>query len=202
MNDMKTAFRKQLVAFSRIQSLFSVSPIAKSYVLKARNSRGFTLIETFVAITILVTAVAGPLTLAQKGLQSAILARDQLTASFLAQEGLEFVRERRDNNALANPPPSSLLFGMQACVSPSTCVVDPVVDTVVSCGGPCPVLRLDTTAGFYNYNPSNPVTPFTRTVTIIPNVNGKEAIIYSTVSWRTGTFQRSIVLQTTLMNWQ
>lgn len=164
--------------------------------------RGFTLIETFVAVTILVTAVAGPLTLAQKGLQSAILARDQLVASFLAQEGLEFVRERRDNNSLASPRPSDWLEGLDACIDPSTCIVNSSDDTVVACGGECPPLRLDTTYGFYNYIGSNAVTPFTRTVTIVRHANGREAKVYSTLSWRTSIFDREVVLEDVLFKWQ
>lgn len=173
----------------------------KQYTRKSVQ-RGFTLIETFVAITILVTAVAGPLTLAQKGLQSAILARDQLIASFLAQEGLEFIRERRDNNSLASPRPADWLEGLSACIDPSTCTIDPSTDTIVACNGACLPLRLDTTYGFYNYNVSNAVTPFTRTVRIVRNANGREAKVYSTLSWRTSIFDRQIVLEDVLLKWQ
>ena len=40
-------------------------------------SSGFTLIETLVAISLLLIAVASPLTIAQKGLASAIYAKDR-----------------------------------------------------------------------------------------------------------------------------
>jgi Tfp pilus assembly protein PilV len=168
----------------------------------AHSSRGFTLIETFVAITILVTAIAGPLTLASKGLQSALLARDQLIASFLAQEGVEIVREHRDNNALASPRPADWLEGLSACTSPSTCTIDATTDTISACTGTCNALRLNAASGFYSYALSDSVTPFTRTVTIIPDANGHEAKVRSTVSWRTSIFMRQITLEATLFNWQ
>ena len=51
---------------------------AKRLVLSL--SKGFTIIETLIAILILTTAIAGLLTIAAKGLTTAIEARDQLTA--------------------------------------------------------------------------------------------------------------------------
>jgi len=63
--------------------------------------RGFTLIETMIAVTILTIAIAGPLMTANRSIVAAQSARDQLTASYLAQEGIEHVRAIRDNNYLA-----------------------------------------------------------------------------------------------------
>lgn len=174
-------------------------------LLHKNTQRGFTLIETFVAITILVTAVAGPLTLAQKGLQSAILARDQLIASFLAQEGLELVRGLRDDNSLASSRPADWLANLSVCITstnPSGCTIDPSSSLIVACSGTCPPLRLDTTYGFYNYVPINRVTPFTRTIKIVRHANGREAKITSTISWRTSIFDRQLVLEDVLFKWQ
>lgn len=65
------------------------------------TTRGFTLIETMIAITILTFAVAGPLVTASRAIVAAQTARDQLTASYLAQEGVEYVRAMRDKEYLA-----------------------------------------------------------------------------------------------------
>jgi prepilin-type N-terminal cleavage/methylation domain-containing protein len=62
---------------------------------------GFTLIETLVAVAILSIAVSAPLVSASRALVTASLASDQLTASYLAQEGIEYVRSMRDNEFLA-----------------------------------------------------------------------------------------------------
>ncbi|MEK7101886.1 MAG: prepilin-type N-terminal cleavage/methylation domain-containing protein [Patescibacteria group bacterium] len=59
--------------------------------------KGFTLIETMVAITILTFAIAGPMFTASRSIIAAQTARDQLTAMYLAQEGIEYVRMMRDN---------------------------------------------------------------------------------------------------------
>jgi len=63
---------------------------------------GFTLVETMVAIAILTVAVAAPLLTAERAAAAAYAARDQLTASYLAEEGLEYVRAMRDDTYLCD----------------------------------------------------------------------------------------------------
>jgi len=60
---------------------------------------GFTLIETLVAITILMIAIAGPLTVANKGYTSSIENKTRAVAMNLAQEGLEYLNNLKDNRA-------------------------------------------------------------------------------------------------------
>jgi len=54
-------------------------------------NKGFTLIETFVAITVLVITVLGPMTLLSRALADSSTLKQRMTASYLAQEGLETV---------------------------------------------------------------------------------------------------------------
>ncbi|MDE1919730.1 MAG: prepilin-type N-terminal cleavage/methylation domain-containing protein, partial [Patescibacteria group bacterium] len=51
------------------------------------STKGFTLIEAMVAVTIVTLAVAGPLFTAGRAIIAAQISREQLTASYLAQEG-------------------------------------------------------------------------------------------------------------------
>jgi len=62
---------------------------------------GFTLIEALVAISILMIAIATPMTISQKGLSDAVLSKNETIASFLAQDGIEGVKNLRDNTALS-----------------------------------------------------------------------------------------------------
>jgi prepilin-type N-terminal cleavage/methylation domain-containing protein len=75
------------------ESQFSCLPSAGG----VKAHRAFTLIETMVAVTILTLAIAGPLFTASRAIVAAQNARDQLTASYLAQEGIEYVRMMRDD---------------------------------------------------------------------------------------------------------
>lgn len=80
------------------QCRFSVTGMS----LKIQSTkRGFTLIEAMIAVTILTLAVAGPLYTANSAIVASMTARDQLTASYLAQEGIEYVRAMRDYEYLA-----------------------------------------------------------------------------------------------------
>lgn len=167
---------------------------------KASTTRGFTLIETFVAITILMTAIAGPLTLASRGLTSAMVARDQLAASFLAQEGIEYIRQKRDTNHLQGNP--SWLSGLTACVG-QECMVDTVTDAApAACSGACVPLRYDRESGFFGYDPLDDMTLYVRSVRIDLLASGYEARITSTVSWRSSIFSREVTLTEVITDWQ
>jgi len=58
---------------------------------------GYTLVEVLVAISILLIALIGPITISFKSLQSSVYAREQATAQFLAQEGIEMVKAIRND---------------------------------------------------------------------------------------------------------
>ncbi len=71
--------------------------------LKIKN-KGFTIIETLVAISILVIAVTGPLSLASRGLAYSQYAKDEVTAFYLANEALDVIRNIRDTNIRSGKP--------------------------------------------------------------------------------------------------
>jgi len=64
--------------------------------------KGFTIIESIVALTIIIAAVVGPFMLVTRGILSSKSAKNRLIASNLAQEGIEFIRYYRDSNILAS----------------------------------------------------------------------------------------------------
>jgi Tfp pilus assembly protein PilV len=72
----------------------------------ARNQHtslmGFTLVETLVAITVLLMVIIGPMSIASRGIQNSFYAGDQTTAIYLAQEAIEHIQRLRDDTALAN----------------------------------------------------------------------------------------------------
>lgn len=65
-----------------------------------KRKKGFTLLEVILAITILTMAVGGAFILIQQTLVGSSLSQSKLTAAYLAQEGVEIVRNIRDSNWL------------------------------------------------------------------------------------------------------
>jgi hypothetical protein len=63
-------------------------------------SKSFTLLEVILAITVLTLAVGGSFILIQQTLASVSAVQSKLIASYLAQEGIEIVKNIRDNNWL------------------------------------------------------------------------------------------------------
>jgi prepilin-type N-terminal cleavage/methylation domain-containing protein len=172
---------------------------------KIQKNKAFTLIETLVAISVLSVAVGGALTIAQKSLQSAYYSKDETTASYLAAEGIELVRNIRDNTAIANSNGATLnwLNGLSACVGGSHCRIDGTNLAIVSCGGACSSSPLKiTTTGIYDYA-AGVATRFTRDITLVETVVDREAIVTSTVTWSSGPFSNHpITLTERILNWR
>jgi type II secretory pathway pseudopilin PulG len=167
---------------------------------KRLKQKGFTLIETFVAISVLLTAIAGPLTIASKGLSSAMIARDQMTSFYLAQDAIEYIRHKKDTNTLGGNP---WLTGLDACKD-ALCLVDSKEDSITACGGSCSPIRYDEESGFFTYSLLGEETNFTRTVTIrtLEN-NDYESSLEVTVAWNTvGGLTRTFTVREHIFDWQ
>jgi prepilin-type N-terminal cleavage/methylation domain-containing protein len=91
------------------------------------KQKGFTLVETLVAISILMLAILGPLSIASAGLRNSLYAKDQITAFYLAQEGIEYVRYVRDETYLQDAGNSSD-YGWLGSDLISKCLVDDLGD--------------------------------------------------------------------------
>src|SRR3990170_1749725 len=61
------------------------------------GSRGFTLIETLVALVIFTTSITVLISVTGSGVANTNYAKNKFIASYLAQEGVEMVRNIRDN---------------------------------------------------------------------------------------------------------
>ncbi|MBL7045237.1 MAG: prepilin-type N-terminal cleavage/methylation domain-containing protein, partial [Parcubacteria group bacterium] len=124
--------------------------LKNSKKIKNRKQNGFTLIEALVAIAILTVSIAGPITIASKGLASAVFARDQITAFYLAQEAVEFIRNQRDENNIKG---GNWLAGLNVCSNGSACTIDVQNNNIKNCPGDvCDVLKYDDNTNFYNYS--------------------------------------------------
>ena len=89
--------------------------------------KGFTIIEVTVAVSILTMAVVGSFILVQQTLKAASLNESKLVAAYLAQEGIEIVRNIRDSNWLESRGSGKVgwdedIFGIDYC-DPCCCEV-------------------------------------------------------------------------------
>ena len=139
----------------------------------AQKNKGFTLIETLVAITILMLAISGPLVFVSGALGEAIYARDQVTAFYLAQDAIEQIRNIRDTNEIqiqtginepsgspAGPWLSNLAgvdgtLDLSPCLDQNGCIISALnagASTIQTCpSNGCPALSYDPTTFVYGY---------------------------------------------------
>ncbi|MBI4118184.1 MAG: hypothetical protein HY455_01415 [Parcubacteria group bacterium] len=161
---------------------------------------GFSLIEALVAISVLVLALTGTMTVASKGLVSSDVARDQIVAFYLAQEAVEFVRNTRDNNSLAE---NDWLSRLEPACTATDCRIDvnatPPND-IVGCPTTCPVLRLSA-SGIYNHGSGND-TVFRRSVRIAETVADREATIDVTIAWDRRGHPRDFTIREHIFHWK
>jgi prepilin-type N-terminal cleavage/methylation domain-containing protein len=176
--------------------------------------KGFTLLETLVAITILVTVITGPLALAVYSISASLISQNQITAFYLSQEAVEFIKNVRDSNILHG---NSWLNGLENCIGEiNGCYIDiphyydsstlfPPTNIIQPCSGTCPKIQYDEGGYYYNYQ-SGEETIFTRTVKITKiNIGGgeNEARIDVIIQWPEkfgGT--KSFTLQQYIFNWK
>ena len=71
-------------------------------IVQTTTKAAFTLVETLVAVSVLLLVVVGPLTITTRTTKSATFASEQVIAHFLAQEGLELAQKGRDEFLLAH----------------------------------------------------------------------------------------------------
>ncbi|MDP3645694.1 MAG: type II secretion system protein [bacterium] len=195
---------------------FQFSIFKKAQMLRFREVRGFTLVETLVAISLLTIAIVAPMSLTTQSLSAAYYSRDQVTAFFLAQEAIEGVRSVRDGNILktALGTPTDLMAGI-TCTNgaPMTVDVHTVPVTIAACGGSCnvsatcPMLQTQVAQdSLYGYGsaPDWATTNFMRSMsaTYVPGSGNNEIKISATVTWRTAAYQeRTFTLSENLYRW-
>lgn len=123
------------------------------------KKKGFTIIESLVTIFFVSVGIIGTLTAIQQTMVYVEISSSQLTAIYLAQEGIEIVKNIRDGNWLENRyTATSWDQGVDAGDREADYQI---TQTLTNYTGQ--FLLLD--GGFYNYSSGNP-SPFKRKITI------------------------------------
>ncbi len=171
--------------------------------------KGFTLVETLVAVSILSLSIVAAFTAVQIGLQSSYVAKDQITAFYLVQEGMEAIRNVRDNNALRtlNGESVSWLEGLAAsgsdpCYFGNTCTVDAPLKVLARCPGSfgsCPPLKRDPVSLLLGYTSNWTPTNFTREIQL-QRISSNEVNITMSLSWVTRGVTKSFQVTESLFS--
>ena len=192
------------------------------------NSRqkGFTLVETIVALALIMMALAGPVSLIVRGIYSFSSSKSKITAVNLAQEGIELVRLIRENNIACDfangPKKQNWTSNPDGGTMPSRAEVDiQQAFTTITCGSAsikfprltnsCSrVLLYNASAGTYGYQTGTPTT-FSRCININSPPSGghdtdipasDQMDVIATVTWVERGRTRTLVLRERLYHWE
>lgn len=204
---------------------------SKWFTSHSNISAGFTLIETMVAVFILTTTVMSLLSLTTSSLFAAKYANNEITANYLLQEAVDYIRNDRDSvvfqqvtnggdwgNFIAkygDPNSKTLCFSNDGCSidvfkniyynnNESTFSYD---NNQTFSYNTDPDKYSTTSNNFYTYSSGEGTIPttFKRKINmkLVPiSGNNDELDVIVTVDWMNGNLARSRSLKTSLLNWQ
>ena len=184
--------------------------------LKFKN-KGFTLVETLVALSIFSMSLITLLSVLLTGTSQTNYAKEKMIAGYLSQEGIEYVRNMRDTSMLYSSSPQTGWANFVAKLSDGSCFESdgcyieddevfeggdmPIINlaNVNPCSGACPAFFYDSLTGKYNYVSDTP-SDFSRKIQVT-QVSLDEVKVSSTVSWVQVSGTRSMTLSENLFNW-
>ena len=155
-------------------------------------NKGFTLIEVTIAIFVLLIGILGVFAATQQIISYISLSNSKLTAIYLAQEGVEIVRNTRDSNWL-----DGINWNNGLTICAAGCEADYDDSNLFSYSGN--PLNFETAAGFYGYGAGDS-TKFKRKITID---SATEDILKITVliEWEEKGRTQEITVREDLYNW-
>lgn len=173
------------------------------------QKKGFTLVETLVAVSILLGAIITPMVIASQGIAITTYARDQVIAAYLAQDAVEYIIAKKKQNtfdSVINESPTIWLNGLYQCEGPEGCTIDTTLalgtsNNASQCsGGVCPALNYNTVTGAYGHQSGADwiSSRFTRKIYGFVLDNPSEAVLVVIISWKNGATQRSFTLKTNI----
>lgn len=185
------------------------------------KERGFTLIETIVAIAFMTVAITGPIVLAGNSIRASRNAVAELTATHLAEEGLEVFHNIRDNNSADDIDANHTNWDTILTTCGGQCIVDITAHNGAQMwvgganGAVSPALNADKLQLYQNMNTGvyvqrtngmngNPwvPSPYARNCSVTSVVAGKQMRVICTVTYTGyGGVARSVTLTQDLYNW-
>lgn len=179
-----------------------------NFLKQKRINKGFTLVEMIVAVGILVGATVGPIFLAAQGIGVANEAKNRILAVYLADEGLEVIKNKRDSNLISN---QNWLTDLLICQD-QPCRVDAWSNSVAVCNPDASSCSLNVMAGEgvggsdvlekrYGHGSGAPASPAMSRWVEYTLVSQDEIRVKSTVVWREKLKEKKIELVSYLYRW-
>lgn len=164
------------------------------------NNRGQTIVEVLIVSLIITVGLVGALGVFSQFYSLHQLRSEQITATYLAAEGIELVKNLIDTNYIKSASWNSDLSGCDA----SDCSID-YNDSSLKSGGD-QQLYMDTsdlsTSGLYSHDISSKSSPYTRTIKITSKLNGEAMEVVSTVNWQIRGKNYDVELKTYFYDWK
>jgi len=184
-------------------------------------SKGFTLVETLVAISIFTVSLLGMMSVLGSSIANTSYAKQKMLATYLAQEGIEYVRNMRDTYILypanggwsgGNSFQSKLISckdGNNNACGVNSSVLTTNSQFIIQCGSGTQCNLNVNTNGSYSINHSSGTdSGFVRKVWMtgadgLSTVTSadEEVKIFSNVSWTQRSGNYSITFSENLFNW-
>jgi len=156
--------------------------------------RGFTLLEVMVAIFVIMVGITGTLGIIQQGISYIQLCSSRLVANYLAQEGIEIVRNIRDTNWLERRTNSGITWS-DGIPSGNWEADYKTQNLTRSYAGT--YLNIDN-SGFYSYSSGSP-TKFKRKISIAKDTDILKISVQ--VEWRERGKDYQVTVQENLYKW-
>ena len=175
---------------------------------KKKGSRAFTLVETLAAVSIFTVSILSVLVVLAQGIANINYTKTKITVSYLAQEGIEYIRNMRDTYVLYTEVTGNdwgkFKTKLNPCNPSNECGADNSLfpSDVFECVTHLNQCKLYVNDGDYNTNSIGVDSGFVRKIwiTTIPG-NPDEVKISSKVEWTQGSGNYRIIFSENLFNW-
>jgi len=157
-------------------------------------NKGFTLLEIIIAISILSIGIVGSIGLINRTISLGFAVNKQLTAAYLAQEGMEIIHNIRHTNWIEDGVPALSPVAWDAGLADGdSCVNYNSTSLIIPCIGAARNLYIfdDGIKLNYTHTPSSEGTVFSRYINIAHLPDGADTymLVKSIVEWDTGSIQ-------------